>query len=101
MAVSDITWDEKGQNPQYRQLVREIRTLISAKLNIDTDEVGEEDSFANVLGLDSMEIYDIYTVLEGKYNIEIQKNEMQKLENVKKTARLIYDRINEKEHTRI
>ena len=80
-------------DPEFRRLISDIKNVIASELDMETDRIGEEDHFINVLGADSLDIYGIFVILEEKYGIEIEQDEMLKLENVRKTARLVYDRI--------
>ncbi|OOM69994.1 acyl carrier protein [Clostridium puniceum] len=55
-------------------LFKEIREIICEQLGIDKDEVRLERSLEE-LGADSLDLFQIITELEEKYNIEIEEAE--------------------------
>jgi acyl carrier protein len=75
-------------------LFEEIREIICEQLGIDKDEVSLEISLEE-LGADSLDLFQIITELEQKYNIEIE--EVEDIKTIQDAIKLVEKEINAKD----
>ena len=74
-------------------LFEEIREIICEQLGIDKDEVSLEISLEE-LGADSLDLFQIITELEQKYNIEME--EVEDIKTIQDAVNLVEKEINNK-----
>jgi acyl carrier protein len=77
-------------------LEREIIDTIAEESGIDRDNI-KSDSDLYSLGIDSLSALEILTVLEEKYNIIIQDNDLKNINSVTEIIRLVSSRLEEKQ----
>jgi acyl carrier protein len=58
-------------------------TLMSEKLGLDPDQIKISDSFANDLGVDSLDVLEMFTEVEKDFGIKIADEDAEKLTTVK------------------
>lgn len=59
------------------QLVDELKTLAAKRFQRELAEVGADDDFFEVLGIDSFQAMELMTDLEDHYDVEIPDYELQ------------------------
>lgn len=74
-------------------LFEEIREIICEQLGTDKDEVSLEISLEE-LGADSLDLFQIITELEQKYNIEME--EVEDIKTIQDAVNLVEKEINNK-----
>ena len=60
----------------------EVITLISETLDIDPAEIKGDTDLAHDLGVESIDLVDLVTAFEDKYDFEIPDNELKNLQTV-------------------
>jgi acyl carrier protein len=63
-------------------MFEKVREIIADKLNISQDDIKRETSFADDLGVDSMELFDVIVGIEEEYNVEIPSEVLDGLHTV-------------------
>lgn len=63
-------------------MLEEMKEIISEQLNCDADLIGEDSSFKDDLGADSLDLFELVMALEEKYGIEIPSEELADLTTV-------------------
>lgn len=58
-------------------------TLMSEKLGLDRDQIKISDSFADDLGVDSLDVLEMFTEIEKDFGIRIADEDAEKLTTVK------------------
>jgi acyl carrier protein len=70
--------------------------LIAKYANFDAAKISEDMSFAEDLGLDSLDLADIISAIEDEYNIEITDEElMDGIDTVGDALKLIKEKVEE------
>lgn len=72
----------------------EIRELVAEILEMESDQVPEDASFVNDMGMDSLRALEILASLEKKYSIQIppeRLRDMGSLKNVIRVTKEIYE----------
>lgn len=59
-----------------------VRDIIADQLNIDPNEVTLETSFAEDLGADSLDLFQIIMALEEEFGLEISNEDAEKISTV-------------------
>ena len=78
------------------RLEQEIIDTIAEESGIDRDEI-KPDSDLYSLGIDSLSALEILTVLEEKYNIIIQDNDLKNTNSVTEIIRLVSSKLEKKQ----
>lgn len=78
------------------KLEREIIDTIAEESGIDWDEI-KSDSDLYSLGIDSLSALEILTVLEEKYNIIIQDNDLKNINSVTEIISLVSSKLEKKQ----
>jgi len=78
------------------KLEQEIIDTIVEESGIDRDEI-KPDSDLYSLGIDSLSALEILTVLEEKYNIIIQDNDLKNINSVTEIIRLVSSKLEKKQ----
>jgi len=78
------------------KLEKEIIDTIAEESGIDRDEI-KPDSDLYSLGIDSLSALEILTVLEEKYNIMIQDNDLKNMNSVMEIIRLVSSKLEKKQ----
>ena len=61
---------------------KKVKEIIAEKLGVDESVVKNEASFANDLGADSLDLFELVMALEDEYNVEIPAEELTDLNTV-------------------
>ena len=69
---------DKGENA----MLEEMRKMIAEQLSCDENEITADTSFKDDLGADSLDLFDLVTELEEKYEIEIPTEDLDTLVTV-------------------
>jgi acyl carrier protein len=59
-----------------------IKKIIIEKLGIDDCEIPNNASFINDLGIDSLDLYEMFMEIEKEFDIKIPGEELEKLQKV-------------------
>lgn len=59
-----------------------IRAIIAEQLGIDEGKITEETSFADDLGADSLDVFQIISELEDEFGIEFDNDDAEKIRTV-------------------
>lgn len=60
----------------------EVKDLIAKTLEIDKADLKDDTNLAHDLGVESIDLVDLVTAFEDKYNFEIPDNELKNLQTV-------------------
>lgn len=63
-------------------MLEKIRMILSEQLNLDPEEITEESSFKDDLGVDSLDLFEMVMGLEDEYGFEIPAEELANLKTV-------------------
>ncbi len=66
-----------------------LQTIIAEVLSIDADSIGQDMSFYDDLGADSLELFQIVMGIEGEFDIVIDENIVNELSTVDDLYKLI------------
>ncbi len=73
-------------------MIEEIKEIILEQLDVNENEITKDSRLIEDLGADSLDLAEIVVAVETKYNIEIEKENVEKI----KTIKDILDYINKK-----
>lgn len=62
--------------------VEELRTIVALSLELETEEVGDSDHFAEDLEMDSLMVLEISSRLEQRYGIAVQDTSLGSVQNL-------------------
>ena len=71
-----------------------LKKVIADVLNVDPDEITMETTFADDLGADSMDVFQIIMGIEEEFDIEVPPEEAEKISTVEEAVTLIKNAIN-------
>lgn len=77
-------------DPQFTEILDEIKNITAENLGTEADQIGNEDHFIMVLGGDSLSVFTVFSAIGEKYDVEMMDEEMVQLENVYDTAKFVY-----------
>ena len=60
-------------------MLEKIKEMVAEQLNVDVEELNEETSFKDDLGADSLDLFELVSNLEDKYEIEIPSEEIENI----------------------
>lgn len=63
-------------------LKRELKTILADAIGISEDKLTEETSLFNDLGLDSLAILGIVSIIENEYQIELDEDQLDLMDNL-------------------
>ncbi len=63
--------------------------IISDKLGVSADEISMNTSFDEDLGVDSLDLFEIITLIEEEYDIEFQVEDTDKIKTVEDCVKFI------------
>lgn len=67
----------------------ELRTIVAESLELEPEEVGDSDHFAEDLGMDSLMVLEISSRLEQRYPISVQDASIGSVENLTELRGLV------------
>ena len=70
-----------------------VRSVIVEQLGIDEEEVKMEAKFADDLGVDSLEIFEIVMSLEEVFKIEIPNEDIENIKDIKGIVKYIEEKL--------
>ena len=62
--------------------LEKIKAIIAEVLNIDADSITENTTFVDVLGADSLDIFQIIMGIEEEYDIELDNESVEQIQTV-------------------
>lgn len=62
--------------------LEKIKAIIAEVLNIDADSITEDTTFADDLGADSLDIFQIIMGIEEEYDIELDNESVEQIQTV-------------------
>ena len=71
-----------------------LKKVIADLLNVDPDEITMETTFADDLGADSLDVFQIIMGIEEEFDIEVPPEEAEKISTVEEAVTLIKNAIN-------
>lgn len=74
--------------------LEKLKAIIAEVLSVDPDEIGENSTFMDDLGADSLDVFQIIMGLEEAFDIEIPAEEAEKITTVGEAIELIKNAIN-------
>ena len=73
-------------------LIDEIKDVVAAQLNIsDKSKITDTASFVDDVNADSLDVVELITELEKRYDIKIPQEDQEKIKNVADAAKYIED----------
>jgi len=75
---------------------QEVREVLIEQLGIDSKDITLDSNIKNDLGADSLDVVEITFALEDIFNLEIEDDEMEKIETIKDIIVLIEKKEKEK-----
>ena len=70
-------------------MLEEIKELIIEQLDVEREEITLDSKFVEDLGADSLDLMELASTLEGKYEVTIDKEELKKIVKVGDIVELI------------
>lgn len=64
-------------------MFEQLKELIVEELNVGADEVTLEASFADDLGADSLDLFELVMAIEDTFDVKIPNEELAKIKTVK------------------
>lgn len=64
-------------------MFEQLKELIVEELNVGADEVTMEASFADDLGADSLDLFELVMAIEDTFDVKIPNEELAKIKTVK------------------
>lgn len=74
----------------------EVTAMVSEISEISVDEIGEEDSFVDDLGLDSLLALEILAAIEKRFKVDIAEENLPKMQSLNQTLEVTLHCIREK-----
>ncbi len=71
-----------------------LKQVIADVLNVDPDEITMDTTFADDLGADSLDVFQIIMGIEEEFDIEIQPEVAEKITTVEEAVNLIKNAVN-------
>ncbi len=71
-----------------------LKKVIAEVLNVDPEEITPETTFADDLGADSLDVFQIIMGIEEEFDIEIPAEEAEKISTVEEAVELIKNAMN-------
>lgn len=71
-----------------------LKKVIADVLNVDPDEITMETTFADDLGADSLDVFQIIMGIEEEFDIEVPPEEAENITTVEEAVTLIKSAIN-------
>ncbi len=71
-----------------------LKKVIADVLNVDPDEITMETTFADDLGADSLDVFQIIMGIEEEFDIEVPPEEAENITTVEEAVTLIKNAIN-------
>ncbi len=69
-----------------------IKKIIIEKLGIDDCEIPNDASFANDLGIDSLDLYEVFMEIEKEFEIQIPDEDAERLRTIGSVIKYIKDK---------
>ncbi len=73
-------------------MLEEIKEIILEQLDVKDDEIKEDTRLIEDLGADSLDIAEIISSIENKYNIVIEKEKIEKIKTIKNIIEYVENR---------
>ena len=70
-------------------MLEKIREILVEQLNLNPEEINEDSSFKQDLGVDSLDLFELLMNLEEEYGFEVPPEEMEKLKTVGDVIRFL------------
>ncbi len=71
-----------------------LKKVIAEVLNVDPEEITPETTFADDLGADSLDVFQIIMGIEEEFDIEIPAEKAEKITTVEEAVELIKSAVN-------
>lgn len=71
-----------------------LKKVIAEVLNVDPEEITMETTFAEDLGADSLDVFQIIMGIEEEFDIEVPAEQAEKISTVEEAVELIKSAIN-------
>ena len=78
----DVSGNEYQKRRRDGMEFEKLKEIIADVLNVNADEITEDTTFVDDLGADSLDIFQIIMGIEETYDIEIDKEEAEKIVTV-------------------
>lgn len=66
-----------------------LKELVAEQLNVNVEELKEETDFANDLGADSLDLFELAMAMEEKFDVEIPSDDLQDIKTLGDAAKYI------------
>ncbi len=63
-------------------MFEEIKAMLVEEMSIDENEIKVEAEFINDLGFNSLEVADLVSICEEKYNVELEEDKIKEIQTV-------------------
>jgi len=75
--------------PATQELIEEVRGLLAETMDIDRSQLSEEAHFADELGADSLMALEVMLVLEKRFKVRIQEEELRSIHCLRNVMTLL------------
>jgi acyl carrier protein len=75
--------------PATQELIDEVRNLLAEAMDIDPADISDEAHFVADLGVDSLMALEVLVVLEKRYKVRIQQEELHSITCLKNVMTLL------------
>ena len=73
-------------------VLSKVKSIVSEELEIDINDIGDDSSYTEDLGVDSLDMVDLVMALETAFSAEISDEQSAQLTTVDKTVDYIIER---------
>lgn len=73
-------------------MLEKVKEILGNQLGIDTEEITQETSFKEDLGVDSLDLFELVMALEEEFNVEIPSEELEGLTTVGAVIQYLKDK---------
>lgn len=76
-------------------MFEKVKSIMMDQLNIDENDITEDTSFKDDLGLDSLDLYELVLALEDEFGIEISQDDQEEIVTVGDAVEYINSHLSE------
>ncbi|MFA5562628.1 MAG: acyl carrier protein [Candidatus Caldatribacteriota bacterium] len=74
------------------EILEKVKKIIVDQLGVEEDKIGEDSSFIDDLGADSLDIVELIMAFEEEFDIEISDEDAEKIKSVGDVIRYLEDK---------
>lgn len=75
---------------------QEIKSMLSKMTGLEVEEINEDDSLVDDLGVDSLKVIEIATYIEKTYKVKVKESQMARIKSVKDAVKILEELLSER-----